>query len=564
MAEANPQPNTPTVAEDLASIAARAQTYTGASGSAIALSEGDISSMTCRASSGPAAPDIGAHIGLEGTFTGMAVQSGQALRCDDSETDNRVDAAACRALGTRSIVVVPIRDADTEAVIGVLAVFCGTKNAFNDLHVAVLRTMAREVAVSVQKAKKAGISVSTMTMAAYVDPPAGQRPPSNPGFRPPIPTTPAPPRPSTGTITSAAAAAPKPAPTSPPQPVAVAPTIVTPAPKLAPPVPPPPAAPKAGPAPLAENVSSSPAPIPISPRRAAASTPATTPEWKPATPPPARKFEAETPRSEAARPVTFGTFDSVAQDKKPGGGGMGIWIGVAAAAVLIVGGYFGYAHFASKPSEPAAAPVSTQAQAQSTPVPTTTPTPAATSSAPASTPAAPQPTATATQPAAKPVTPPQTQSQPQAQPKPATPPPSKPSPQAVERAAVTPNATRQEAPQPLPAAATAIAVPIATSAPTLASPPPKVSQSTAAQVVSQVSPKYPEMAKTMHAGGDVVVEAVVGKDGSVKTAKATSGNVLLRDAATSAVKQWKYKPATLDGQPVETTVQITVKFGAPR
>jgi len=72
------------------------------------------------------------------------------------------------------------------------------------------------------------------------------------------------------------------------------------------------------------------------------------------------------------------------------------------------------------------------------------------------------------------------------------------------------------------------------------------------------------MAKTMHAEGAVVVEATIGTDGSVKSAKAVSGHALLRDAASSAVKQWRYKPATLNGQPIETSVQVTIKFTAPR
>src|SRR3954466_9122246 len=207
MAEASAQSNPPALAEELSSIAARAQTYTGASGAAIALSEGDQSEMVCRACSGPSAPDVGAHLRLEGTFTGMAVQSGQALRCDDSDTDKRVDAAACRALGTRSIVVVPIRDADTEVISGVLAVFAGGKNSFNDLHVAVLRTMAREVAAAVQKARRAGVPIGTASRATV-----GSRA-SDPGFTPPRLTpppvsTPVAPPPSAFSSSAAAAARP--------------------------------------------------------------------------------------------------------------------------------------------------------------------------------------------------------------------------------------------------------------------------------------------------------------------------------------------------------------------
>jgi len=107
-------------------------------------------------------------------------------------------------------------------------------------------------------------------------------------------------------------------------------------------------------------------------------------------------------------------------------------------------------------------------------------------------------------------------------------------------------------------------VPISNSAPTLATPSPKVSQSTGATLFSKVDPRYPEMAKAMHAEGAVQLEATIGTDGSVKSVKALSGHSLLRDAASSAVKQWRYKPATLNGQPVETTVQVTIKFTAPR
>lgn len=551
MAEAAAQPNSPALAQELSSIAARAQTYTGASGAAIALSEGDVAEMVCRACSGPSAPDVGAHLNLEGTFTGMAVQSGQALRCDDSDTDQRVDAAACRALGTRSIVVVPIRDVDTEAVTGVLAVFSGNKNSFNDLHVAVLRTMAREVAVAVQKARKAGVSVSSITSA----PPPPPRP-SHPGFTPPVAASPQPgPVPVPAHPAAALSGA---APRLAPEPAA---TVLSPAPKLAPPVPPPP--------PVEDAHAPQPMAAPVMPAKKTFTSPAT-PEWKPAPPPP-RRFEGgaekapERAEKKEARPVaaSFGTFDSVADNKKPGGGGIGIWVGVAAAAVVIVGGYFGYSALASKP---AAAP-QPQQQAQAAP-PAEAPAPEPAAAAPATQPAAsPAPASSAPAPqaqAAKPsAAPPHAAAAapPQAQPA-AQPPAPKPQPQAVERAAVTPSALgrSEEPPKPI-AAAPQLQVPIVSSAPVLA---PKVSQSVPAQLISQVAPRYPDMARTMRAGGNVVVEAIVTKTGTIGSVKVISGHTLLRDAATSAVKQWRYKPAQLNGEPVESTVRITVKFPEAR
>jgi TonB family protein len=559
MAEASAQSNPPALPEELASIAARAQTYTGASGAAIALSEGDQNEMVCRACSGPSAPDVGAHLRLEGTFTGMAVQSGQALRCDDSDTDKRVDAAACRALGTRSIVVVPIRDADTEVISGVLAVFAGGKNSFNDLHVAVLRTMAREVAVAVQKARKAGISITAAFAAPFTQPvsPRAAMRASDPGFTPP--PLPAPSAP----VASGAAAAAKPAPEPPA-------TVMSPAPTPRPPAP----KPEAPRAPAAEELQ--PVASPIVPVRRASAPPA---EWKPAPPPPQRKAEpAESPRAESSRSTanaSFGTFDSVAQDKKPGGGGMGIWIGVAAALVLIVAGYFTYNHFSGQPAAPqqtaqqqSPAPAATPAPATTAPATgTTTTTPISTT---ASTQTTTQPAATTTAAKSTPTPPPTTQKPAQqaaSQPPPPqqTPPQAKPVPQAVERAAVTPGASsRQDAPPaPIAGPAPQIAVPISTSTPTLAAAS-KVSQSTGATLISQVSAKYPEMAKTMRAEGIVAMEAVVGTDGSVKSVKVISGHSLLREAATSAVRQYRYKPATLNGSPVESTVQVNMRFQAPR
>jgi protein TonB len=67
----------------------------------------------------------------------------------------------------------------------------------------------------------------------------------------------------------------------------------------------------------------------------------------------------------------------------------------------------------------------------------------------------------------------------------------------------------------------------------------------------------------MRAEGAVQMEAIIGADGSVKTVKVVSGHPLLRDAAVAAVKQWKYKPAMLNGAPSEATVQIAVRFKAP-
>src|SRR5690242_6217200 len=139
--------------DDLAVIAQRAQAFTNASGVAIALSEGNADEIICRARSGASAPDIGAALRVEGTFTGLCIQSGKELRCDDCETDTRVDTAAIRALNIRSMVVTPIKEENR--VIGVLAVFAPTPHAFTITHVAVLKTMADQISALLQRQRNA-------------------------------------------------------------------------------------------------------------------------------------------------------------------------------------------------------------------------------------------------------------------------------------------------------------------------------------------------------------------------------------------------------------------------
>lgn len=135
--------------DDLTVIAQRAQAFTNASGVAIALSEGNADEIVCRARSGSSAPEVGAALRVEGSFTGLCIQSGKELRCDDCETDTRVDTAAIRALGIRSMVVTPIREENR--VTGVLAVFAPTPHAFTITHVAVLKTMADQISALLQK-----------------------------------------------------------------------------------------------------------------------------------------------------------------------------------------------------------------------------------------------------------------------------------------------------------------------------------------------------------------------------------------------------------------------------
>lgn len=79
--------------------------------------------------------------------------------------------------------------------------------------------------------------------------------------------------------------------------------------------------------------------------------------------------------------------------------------------------------------------------------------------------------------------------------------------------------------------------------------------------VHDVTPQYPQMAKIARVQGPVVLAAVIGKDGSIQGLRVvSSASPLLNQAALEAVKQWRYRPYILNGEPVEVDTTITVNF----
>lgn len=83
----------------------------------------------------------------------------------------------------------------------------------------------------------------------------------------------------------------------------------------------------------------------------------------------------------------------------------------------------------------------------------------------------------------------------------------------------------------------------------------------AAQVVSRsVEPDYPLLAKQMKVQGSVVLQALIGRDGNIEDLHVVSGPAILSSAAMQAVKQWRFRPYYLSGEPVETQARITVNF----
>jgi N-acetylmuramoyl-L-alanine amidase/putative methionine-R-sulfoxide reductase with GAF domain len=124
--------------EVLQLVAERAITITGADGLGIALAQND--EIVLRASAGVIKPDVGARIQRDSAFSGACFRTAQIIRCDDTETDDRVNLYACRQLGARSMVAVPL--CGRRRVIGLLEAFSAEPFGFNDSDVGSLELLA--------------------------------------------------------------------------------------------------------------------------------------------------------------------------------------------------------------------------------------------------------------------------------------------------------------------------------------------------------------------------------------------------------------------------------------
>jgi periplasmic protein TonB len=83
---------------------------------------------------------------------------------------------------------------------------------------------------------------------------------------------------------------------------------------------------------------------------------------------------------------------------------------------------------------------------------------------------------------------------------------------------------------------------------------------TQGMLVHRVEPTYPQIARTARISGSVVLTAVIAKDGQIENLTLVSGHPMLAPAAIDAVKQWRYRPYLLNGEPVEVETTITAMF----
>ena len=128
----------------MALVTDRACRLTNANGAVLEMADGE--DMVYRAGAGIGAAQLGLRLKQQGSLSGLCVQAGRILRCDDSELDTRVNRDACRLVGLRSMLVVPLKHLETN--VGVLKVMGAEASAFGPRDVQVLELISGLIAAA--------------------------------------------------------------------------------------------------------------------------------------------------------------------------------------------------------------------------------------------------------------------------------------------------------------------------------------------------------------------------------------------------------------------------------
>jgi TonB family protein len=459
----------------LRKIAEAALSATGAEGAALALRRDG--AVVCVARAGEMAPPLGARLDDTSGMSGECLREGQTLRCDDTESDTRVDAEACRDLGLRSLAVAAVKEGDN--VIGILEVFSPQPSTFTDRHMEVLRQLAELV-----------VAESAAESSEVESPPVAKSPDTHP-------------------------------------------TATVPQPHLLPP----------------KGPDETPA------AASAASTAASPPKA-------VRTAISATPLPGEVNISAYMAAHEKAQSQGPSRIPKVVLVGLAAIVVaLLVGWYFGH----RTPSKP----VTTAAVQSAAPLPN----PAASATT------LPETSVATTSRGSSSTTEEGTTEEGRGSSK--APGDSLTNAASKNRIAdVSVDRTKPIRVVPSPAADDSDAdappgLPVATgdgkpSDPvsallnTSAALPvraPPVSQGVeGGELETKVNAIYPPQARAVGQHGVVVLEALVGADGSVKDVKVVSGPPLLRQSALDAVRRWKYQPFKLNGKAIAAQTQVQVEF----
>lgn len=122
----------------MAIVVTRTPDVTSGNGAVIEIVEGDM--LVYRAASGAASEHLGMSLPFATSLSGLAVREKSIMRCDDTELDTRVDGAACRKIGIRSMMIAPLLEGDT--AVGALKTFSSRANNFSDLDLYALQLLA--------------------------------------------------------------------------------------------------------------------------------------------------------------------------------------------------------------------------------------------------------------------------------------------------------------------------------------------------------------------------------------------------------------------------------------
>jgi len=298
---------------------------------------------------------------------------------------------------------------------------------------------------------------------------------------------------------------------------------------------------------------------------------------------PRREDKRADHKSEQTHRSSFGTLDAVSgETKKPRSNMMAI--GIVAVLVIAGGGTYGFLKMRNQDASGQQHQIASNATTPVVPAGGTPTTPAGTQPAVVENPAATTPNTTGAAPVtSKPApvkeTPTESAKRPEKNTvkpieKPVPPPPQeKPAPATVALSSgpskITTTGSAPPAPDVAapsftvgggntPSALSALARPTASSTPSAAAI--EQSQLEPLQLVKTVPLPYPAIAKARRLSGAVVVQVKVGKDGKVNSPQFISGPMVFRDAAFEAVLQYQFKPAKLNGQPIEQSTQIKLNF----
>jgi TonB family protein len=508
-------------------IAERAQAITGASGAALAL--GDRTGMVCQASVGEA-PDVGVQLRPEAGLSGYCLRTGEVIHCSDTESDPRVNAAAARQLKLGSAIIVPVFALGRLS--GLLEVFSPRAHAFDEKHVARLERFAELLASAVEENQKEQKFAASSVAASLSDPPV---PPEEPVSRPES-ESPAPPlsEPAIWVETDTL----KPVPAAPPSPYFVfdrAPKPVGPAPNA-----------DLRPSGIKED-----APRTLNAQgggkvwQTCSACGHLNPPWAVQCEGCKHSLDSlpanQAPDAGAPAPGASAVVEPKLAEAAPAAPDFrrvrtlvlgGIILLVLCVLAFFAGRYLGRARLTAKPAEtPSSSALPPEASATSQ----TTLAPAATASIPPELAANSDASASSRLDGAELLKPVRLTMLPEKR---------------GEATLPGPEQTQQKKPE-ITTALMAVTMPQGTS---------ESAPITVGKLVHRVDPAYPAAAREKKLSGVAVLSAVVSKMGTMKEVNLISGPEALGAEAIKAIRQWRYEPYRVAGQPVDVKTTITVTF----